>query len=130
VQWIVPPPKEDKGTILEVLYEDEHMAVVLKPPGLIMHGRGDTVRGPNLTRDPLRSHLRALDHKEQPGCAGMRERSRGETMISGEPEDRRRTFTPLRLALPSRRGRCLSWLGVSTPPARRANYGAISHSYL
>jgi 23S rRNA-/tRNA-specific pseudouridylate synthase len=44
VQLIVPKAKPDSGLVVPVLFEDEHMAVVLKPAGVKIHGRGNTVR--------------------------------------------------------------------------------------
>lgn len=44
VQFIVPKAKPDRGLVVPVLFEDEHMAVVLKPAGVKIHGRGNTVR--------------------------------------------------------------------------------------
>jgi 23S rRNA-/tRNA-specific pseudouridylate synthase len=43
VQFIVPQAKPDGGLVVPVLFEDEHMAVVLKPAGVKIHGRGNTV---------------------------------------------------------------------------------------
>lgn len=44
VRFIVPKAKPDFGLVVPVLFEDEHMAVVLKPAGVKIHGRGNTVR--------------------------------------------------------------------------------------
>ena len=68
IEWYAPEErKPDEGLMLEVLYEDEHMAVVLKPPGVKVHGRGDTAevnsRGRHRPRKSLQaSHRYLLPH--------------------------------------------------------------------
>mmetsp|Transcript_17409 Transcript_17409/g.33539 ORF Transcript_17409/g.33539 Transcript_17409/m.33539 type:complete len:415 (-) Transcript_17409:181-1425(-) len=43
VELLSPEERQKVGPTLDVLYEDDYMAVVLKPPGVKMHGRGQTM---------------------------------------------------------------------------------------
>ena len=54
-------PRE--STVLKVIYEDDHMAVIVKPPGYAVHGRGrKTIKHILGGTDPF---CRQLPHREQ-----------------------------------------------------------------
>ncbi|KAK3254520.1 hypothetical protein CYMTET_36266, partial [Cymbomonas tetramitiformis] len=66
--------KKVSGIFLDVLYEDDHMAVVLKPPGMKMHGRGQhTVE---------RAIQRSLQPSSTAGCSPI-----APTTLSQDHED-------------------------------------------